>query len=298
MDPIESSNLYKDGHSRVINVMDTIKISYDGSDYFGSFATLSLNDVAETPYRMEYTIEFMIACFGPDFDKIDGHVKKNGNELKRLPVYAVQGQNVEFDEVVKMDNNELKKWFENKRVSTLSEAGTFSESNFEPSKGTFLQADNVPKAWDSLIDEAAEKYSTAEYPIDPNLVAAVIAQESRGNQFAKSKAGAKGLMQLMDSTAAGLGVKDSYDPRENVMGGTKYLAQLIKKYNGNVSFALAAYNGGPTHFDSHNHDISLMKPETQNYVRLVIGFRDHYATSEATKAESAATRSSGATRSF
>jgi hypothetical protein len=123
MDPIENPNLYKDGHSRVINVMDTVKISYDGSDYFGSFATLSLNDIAETPYRMEYTIEFMIACFGPDFDKIDGHVKKNGNEASNKIKYAIQGQNTDFDEVVQMNKTELNTWFIPQHIGFLDDFG-------------------------------------------------------------------------------------------------------------------------------------------------------------------------------
>jgi Rod binding domain-containing protein len=94
--------------------------------------------------------------------------------------------------------------------------------------------------YDDIIADAASANK-----VDPNLVKAVILQESGGNPRAISAKGAKGLMQIMDATAKMLGVTDPFDIKQNIEGGVKYLAQLINKFEGNIQKALAAYNAGP-----------------------------------------------------
>jgi len=91
-----------------------------------------------------------------------------------------------------------------------------------------------------VIEEAA-----AAHGVNPHLVRAVVLTESAFDPFAVSRVGAKGLMQLMPATATHLGVADSLDPRQNVFGGTKYLSQLLTRFNGDVALALAGYNAGP-----------------------------------------------------
>jgi Rod binding domain-containing protein len=105
--------------------------------------------------------------------------------------------------------------------------------------------DKVISLYGDLIDEAAQTHN-----VDSALIASVIRAESSGNANAVSGAGAKGLMQLTDSTAQYLGVEDSLDPKENIMGGAKYLRQLMDKY-GDIRLALAAYNAGPGNVDKY-----------------------------------------------
>ena len=116
---------------------------------------------------------------------------------------------------------------------------------------------------DVYFEEAANQYH-----VDIKLLKAIAYCESRFNPNAVSSAGAVGVMQLMPKTAEGLGVTDSYDPRQNILGGAKLISQLLDKYNGDKSLALAAYNAGSGNVSKYG-GIPPFK-ETQNYVRKVL----------------------------
>ena len=114
-----------------------------------------------------------------------------------------------------------------------------------------------------IINEVSNKYD-----VDPKLIEALVKQESGFNPNAKSKAGALGLMQLMPSTAQGLGVKNAFDAEQNIYGGTKYLKGLMDRFGNNKELALAAYNAGPNAVKKYN-GVPPYK-ETQNYVKNVM----------------------------
>lgn len=118
-------------------------------------------------------------------------------------------------------------------------------------------------AYDKLITAAANKHN-----LPFALIKAVIRQESNFNPKAVSKAGAQGLMQLMPQTAKILNVKSVFDPAQNIEGGSKYLADMLKKYSGRVELALAAYNAGPGAVDRAGGIPDY--PETRNYVNRVL----------------------------
>jgi hypothetical protein len=107
-----------------------------------------------------------------------------------------------------------------------------------------------------------------EHNLDVDLLASLVKAESGGNTHAVSSAGAQGLMQLMPGTASDLGVKDSFEPAQNVRGGTTYLDALLTRYHDNLSLALAAYNAGPEAVDKY-HGIPPYH-ETRIYVARVI----------------------------
>ncbi len=109
-----------------------------------------------------------------------------------------------------------------------------------------------------LISEASQKYG-----VDAGLIKAVIKAESNFNPQAESRAGARGLMQLMPATARSLGVSDSFDPQQNIMAGTRFLKDMLQRYNGDVDAALAAYNWGPGNFDKRPEHLPR---ETRDYL--------------------------------
>ena len=108
----------------------------------------------------------------------------------------------------------------------------------------------------------------AKHNVDADLLASVVRAESGGQAHAVSRAGAKGLMQLMPSTAADLGVKDAFAADQNIGGGTAYLDQLLTRYHDNVALALAAYNAGPAAVDRYRGVPPYA--ETRAYVARVI----------------------------
>ena len=110
--------------------------------------------------------------------------------------------------------------------------------------------------------------SAARYGVDPNLVMAVMRQESGFNPRARSYKGASGLMQLMPATARRFGVENIYDPAQNIDAGTRYLRFLLDTFDGDVELALAGYNAGENAVVNSGYQIPRYR-ETQNYVRTI-----------------------------
>lgn len=160
-------------------------------------------------------------------------------------------------------------------ASNQPETGT--SSALQPERATQLQelaevplsSSGKPEAsgvqgsqWlDGIIAKASNRYG-----VDGGLIRAVIKAESGFNPNAVSHAGAQGLMQLMPGTARSLGVSDSFDPEQNVMAGTRFLSDLLKRYNGNLDSALAAYNWGPGNVDRKPEQLPR---ETRDYLMRV-----------------------------
>jgi soluble lytic murein transglycosylase-like protein len=118
--------------------------------------------------------------------------------------------------------------------------------------------------------EASVQKAAAKYNLPPRLLRAVIRAESNFEVAAVSRAGAKGLMQLMPATAKDMGVTDIFDIEQNIDGGAKYLRQMLDRFGGNIRKALAAYNAGPATVIKYNGQVPY--PETRQYVKRVLRF--------------------------
>jgi len=169
----------------------------------------------------------------------------------------------------------------NKVILNIQKINQAVEKNYENKiKNNNIRVENINdnflervnnriSSYEHIIEEASEMFR-----LPKELIKAVITVESAGKFEAKSKAGAKGLMQLMDETAKELGVTNSFEPRQNIIGGSMYLRKMLDKYNGNLQLALAAYNAGPGNVDKFK-GIPPFR-ETENYVVKVQNYYNKF----------------------
>lgn len=145
---------------------------------------------------------------------------------------------------------------------------------------------DVPESMDSIFEEAAELYN-----VPVNLLMAVGKAESGYNANAVSPVGAMGVMQLMPATAASLGVDNAFDARSNIMGGAKYLSQMLQRYDGDIDLALAAYNAGSGNVEKYGGVPPF--DETINYISRIRGYMGEDLTTGKTVESNVSSKTTG-----
>lgn len=205
-------------------------------------------------------------------------IAKNGNGIgiadliyKQLTGEDFKSNTEKFSNspAIQNNNNEIK-YNNNSQPSKLSPVIENQSTSDNKTSGNFLN--RVQNRLENYQDSISNASSNHQIPKE--LIQAVITAESAGRPDAISKAGAKGLMQLMDGTARALNVKNSYDPEQNIHGGTKYLRQMLDRFGNNLQLALAAYNAGPGNVEKYRGIPPF--EETQNYVKRVMRYYQYF----------------------
>ncbi len=163
--------------------------------------------------------------------------------------------------------------------SILNVDGTFVPAGVDHSARTnntyFSNYMDQTQKYGDYLEQIFQKASNT-YGVSKDLLKAMAKAESNFRADATSHCGAMGIMQLMPQTAASLGVTDAYNPEQNIMGGAQYISRLLEKYNGNLSFAVAAYNAGSGNVDKYGGIPPFN--ETQNYVVKVLRYLEEGVT--------------------
>lgn len=217
----------------------------------------------------------------------------SGNEERKTTITAIRFEDVfEKEQSVNADNNAEEPVAENtaaesstSRIFLYKEPITGREVVYQDvakadstektasSQKTAETADSMKKTkYDTYFKEAARKYNVSE-----SLLKAIAKAESNFNPNDVSSSGAMGIMQLMPETAKSLGVKDAFDPKQNIMGGAKCISQKLKEFNGDVSLALAAYNAGSGAVKRNGGVPSYCK----SYVSKVLSYKSAFETAAA-----------------
>lgn len=286
-----------DANASIKKTIDSIDLLGSGNDKAANSADKATNSTKQANNTYTETTEVLTELQkriqGVDKSLDDLHNRQKHMETSSA---AYRKSLMEENSLLEQKKNLLQKGIENPEKLVSTKIKTTKQSEDE----TSAPLDYIPSSSKSYTGKYANfinKYAE-QYKVDPKMIAAIVQTESGFNPNAKSSAGAVGLMQLMPSTAKGLGVGNSLDPEQNIKGGTKYFSQLLQKYKGNVKHALAAYNAGPGRVDKWKkngkiNDIPI--EETKNYVPKVIANYNSISGIKSQNSPSSTSKSSGGT---
>jgi soluble lytic murein transglycosylase-like protein len=235
------------------------KLAKAAQDFESMLTSMMLKSMTKTTGGM-----FGDESFGGDyFDTIfETEMASHISKSKSLGVAEMIYKNVIGEE---LDMNKIKEEVANENKSEIKIEFKNDSTAISPSKNSI----NRLNKFDDIIDRASKSHN-----VDKNLIKSVILAESAANPKAISQANAKGLMQLIDSTASDMNVKNVWNPQDNIFGGTKYLSKMLNQFDGDVEMSLAAYNAGPGNVQKYDGVPPF--EETKNYINRIKGYMKYW----------------------
>jgi TP901 family phage tail tape measure protein len=284
---MHASQVVSNQYEEVASGLNEIKDAYASLDTLSSLASTGLEEVGTSTEKLSDSTSklndkyensiYVTDKFKQALEQLNLELEKQNSIQAKFPEHSKEYQSSLKKELDLLQDKKKLLEDQSKSLQSQIKSGKIIETGMIKQSSASSSSSSYSGQYGSIINKASSKYG-----VDAGLIAAIIRQESNFKANARSHAGAMGLMQLMPGTARELGVNNAYDPEQNIMGGTKYIAQQLAKFGGDIQKALYAYNAGAGNVSKILNSGASYWKEPKNYAEKVLGYYQNYTGGLAT----------------